>query len=71
MSLFSKEMHYKNIDFSAMAKNNITRTAKQLTATLLKVFAELLSSESCRNDPLFYKQVSLSWVTVALFALLA
>ena len=47
MSLFSKEVHYKIIGLSELVNNNITRTAKQLTATLVKVFAELLSSERC------------------------
>ena len=56
MSLFSKEMHYKIIGFSAMVIKNITRTAKQRTATLVKVFAELLSSESGRNDPLVIRR---------------
>ena len=55
MSFFSKEMHYEIIGLSAMVNNNITRTAKQRTATLVKVFAELLSSDSCRNDPLFIR----------------
>ena len=41
--------------FSAMVNNNITRTAKQLPATLVKVLAELFSSKSCRNDPLFIR----------------
>ena len=50
MSLFSKKMHYKIIRFSEMVNSNITRTAKQVTATLVKNFSELLRSESCRND---------------------
>ena len=38
--------------FSAMVNNNITRTAKQLTATLVNVFADswLLSSQSFKTE---------------------
>ena len=55
MSFFSKDMHYEIIGFSAMVNNNITRTAKHRTANLVKVVAELLTSDSCRNDPLFIR----------------
>ena len=44
MSLFSKDMYNKIIGFSAMVNNNITRTEKQRTATLVKVLTKLLSS---------------------------
>ena len=39
-----------------MVNDSITRTAKRRTAILTRVFAELLSSESCRNDPLFIRK---------------
>ena len=56
MSLFSKDVHYRNYRIFCNGQQQHYTYAKQLTATLVKVFAELLSSESCRNDSLFVRR---------------